>query len=64
MERLTLNFGVEVKVQGNRMQEIFENSDMEVTIKCHPDRGFVLSVSWEMERGHVRVLMVSEQPCT
>lgn len=50
-------------MQGNRMQEIFENSDMEVTIKCHPDRGSVLSVCWEMERGHVRVLMVSEQPC-
>lgn len=64
MERLTLSFGVEVKVQGNRIQEIFENSDMEVTIKYHPDRGSVLSVCWEMERGHVRVPMVSEQSYT
>lgn len=44
MERLTLSFSMEVKVQGNRMQEIFGNSDMEVTIKCHPDRGSVSSV--------------------
>jgi hypothetical protein len=40
------SFSVEVKVQENRMQEMFGNSDKKATIKSHPSRGSVGSVCW------------------
>lgn len=46
-----LSFNVEVKVQENRLQEIFGNSDMEATTKSHPNRAFLKSVCWRNGEG-------------